>query len=111
MVNQMAMQNATRRELHKLRELIHFLLRGAGATPRGPKGQLCCTFCLQKFEYAKDFDEHGNSIGPKFVEKLSIHHMDGNHQNNLDSNKALSHTSCHKSHHRTEANLARSKAQ
>lgn len=106
------MRDSTRRELHKLRELVHFLLVGAGATPVDDEviGALCCFFCKQRLDgYAGDFSEHGNSIGPKFAAKLSIHHVNGDHVDNRDLNKALCHTKCHKSHHRTLANQKRVK--
>lgn len=106
------MRDSTRRELHKLRELMHFVLNGAGATPQeeenrsGSYGKYCCFFCKKPLS-GVEFEKHGNSIGPRFTEKLSIHHVDGNHDNNEESNKALSHTSCHKSHHRSLANKQR----
>lgn len=101
----MAMRNSTRRELWKLRELVHFLLSGAGASNK-EHGPIVCFFCKKTLCDAS-FVEHGNATGPKFLEKLSIHHVDGNHDNNEDSNKALCHTTCHKAYHRRIANLAR----
>lgn len=102
------MTASSRRELYKLRELVHFLLQGAGATPRSESGYLCCYFCKVKLdEYGKEFEKHGNSVGPKFLEKISIHHVDGNHDNNVLLNKALAHVRCHKGWHRRLANEAR----
>lgn len=101
------MTATSRKELNKLRELVHFLLRGAGGTPRGPSGAFRCVFCNTGLDYAEDFITHGNAIGPKFTEKLSIHHLDGNHDNNDDMNKAICHTKCHKGYHRRIANEAR----
>lgn len=113
----MAMTLKSRRELYKLREIMHFLLQGSLRTnlvTDGPFGlpplTLVCYFCKKPFSYAEEFNTHGNTIGPKFAEKLSIHHLDGNHDNNERENKALCHTSCHKSHHRKEANTARAAA-
>jgi hypothetical protein len=104
----MAMTLQSRKELYKLREIVHFLLAGAGATPHTPAGHFCCYFC-KKLMHDLDFIRHGNSTGPKFNASISIHHIDGNHGNNDMMNKALCHASCHKSHHRKEANLARSR--
>lgn len=105
------MTATSRRELNKLRELVHFLLRGAGASYRegthGAHGPIVCCFCRKPLDYAEDFITHGNATGPKFTEKLSIHHLDGNHDNNIDTNKAICHTKCHKGYHRRLANEAR----
>lgn len=107
------MRDSTRRELHKLRELMHFILNGAGVTKHAlidsdpPRiGALLCCFCKEPLSNV-EFEKHGNSIGPRFTERLSIHHVNGDHEDNSESNKALCHTKCHKSHHRTLANTAR----
>lgn len=93
----MSMSLGTRRELYKLRELVHFLLVGK-----------TCHFCGESLSpTAEDFDAHGNAVGPKFLDKLSIHHKDGDHNNNSHDNKTLCHRSCHKSHHRRAANKAK----
>lgn len=93
------MSPSIRRELYKLRELCAFLLKGR-----------ICYFCNKPIsEAAEMFTEHGNSVGPKLLDKISIHHINGDHNDNRDENKALCHTSCHKSYHRREANLARSR--
>lgn len=110
----MSMTLTLRKELYKLREVVHFLLAGAGATPQesvnlntlAPEGAFVCYFC-RKHMHDLQFITHGNAVGPKFECAVSIHHVDGNHDNNVMSNKALCHTTCHKSHHRREANLAR----
>lgn len=107
----MAMTLTSRRELYKLREIMHFLLQGSlDNNLNEDSNTLVCYFCRKSFAYAEEFNTHGNTIGPKFAEKLSIHHLDGNHENNERENKALCHTSCHKSHHRREANAARAAA-
>lgn len=105
----------SRRELYKLRELVHFLLShpldhnlqelGKGAN------RIVCHFCKEPLSYSPEFKEHGNAVGPKFVEELSIHHVDGNHENNEETNKALSHRKCHKSYHRRLANQQRAAMQ
>lgn len=102
----MSMTLRSRGELYKLREIVTFLLTGAGATPQDTTKAFCCYFCRQHLD-ASHFVEHGNSTGPKFTLKLTIHHVDGDHDNNEQMNKALAHTKCHKSFHRREANLAR----
>ena len=103
------MTPSSRRELYKLRELVHFLLCGAGGSERNfMTQQIICCFCHRELdEYAKAFERHGNSVGPKFDVQITVHHKDGNHDNNEPENKALCHTTCHKSYHRKEANLVR----
>lgn len=107
----MSMTMTTRRELYKLRELMHFILGGAGATPRreGDKA-LLCYFC-EKVLDETDFTQHGEAVGPKFSVKLSIHHVNGFHDDQRMENKALSHTKCHKAHHRKVANALRREAE
>lgn len=100
------MTAASRRELYKLRELIHFFLQGAGQTPRSENGALLCFFCKDALSEV-EFEKHGNSVGPKFEERISVHHVDGNHDNNELTNKAAAHTPCHKSYHRRLANELR----
>lgn len=84
------------REVGKLRELVHFLL----------VGQTCC-FCGKPLsETAETWTNHGNARGPKLVDPITIHHRDGNHDNNAHENKALAHRSCHKRFHLQERRLA-----
>lgn len=98
------MSRAMRNELNKLRELVHFLLQGAGVTPRAESGALLCYFCREQVaDYADDV-QHGNATGPKLDIKLTIHHVDGNHSNTTLSNEALCHTTCHKRFHRQKTN-------
>lgn len=97
----MAMTLASRRELYKLRELVHFLL----------VGRVCC-FCKKPLSpNAEKFVMHGNSVGPKFEDKITVHHLDGNHDNDAHDNKAPCHTSCHKSYHRKQFHAMRKAAQ
>lgn len=85
-------QLKAQREVRKLRELAHFLL----------VGRVCC-FCEQPLSpTAEAFTDHGNAWGPELVDRISIHHLDGNHANNAHENKALSHESCHRSYHMTQ---------
>lgn len=110
----MSMTLTLRKELYKLREVVHFLLAGAGGSAREgqnqghstPSSPIVCYFC-NKLLHDLEFITHGNAVGPKFECAVSIHHINGNHDDNTMSNKALCHTSCHKGHHRREANLAR----
>jgi hypothetical protein len=102
----MSMTLRSRRELYKLRELVDFLMQGPGGTPLGPTGMPLCCFCKRPMTKSS-FEKHGESVGPKFVERLTIHHINHDHYDNTHSNKALCHTSCHKSYHRKKANAAR----
>lgn len=96
----MAMRPSSRRELYKLRELVHFLLVGK-----------TCPFCLEPLSpTAEEWDKHGDAVGPVFQDSLTVHHVDGNHGNNEHSNKVLCHTKCHKSYHRRLENQKRSEA-
>lgn len=99
--------SALRRELNKWREIGHFLLQGADATPKHQDGSFACYFCLKSLGTYSDFEEHGGATGPKLTERITIHHIDGVHENNAKGNKSLCHTKCHKSYHRTLANMAR----
>lgn len=103
----MSMTARSRTEMYKLRELVHFLLHGAGASLRTGTHALLCYFCKKPLGDYADFETHGNAKGPKFDAEISIHHVDGDHANNEMSNKALCHRSCHKSHHRRQANEER----
>lgn len=101
------MTASSRRELYKLREIVHFLLAGAGASLRAPvTSAIMCVFCHDEL-HDEEFTTHGNSVGPKFEGGLTIHHKNGNHDDNRMENKQLCHTSCHKSFHRTVSNNRR----
>lgn len=87
-----SMRLETRREIGKLREVTrHYLI-----------GQRCF-FC-------KDFlvapavleDSIPGERGRPFPEVLDVteHHIDGDHDNNMPSNRTLCHDSCHRSYHR-----------
>jgi hypothetical protein len=83
------MRNSLRSELAKLRELAHFLLTGRYCFFCG---ELLLTVVCGKVK-------HGDGAGPKLRDKITIHHIDGNHENDAEDNKALAHQSCHKRHH------------
>lgn len=102
------MRSSIRNELYKLRELVHFILQGAGSSLRNAQGALLCAFCKERLdEYGEDFEEHGNSYGPALTAKITIHHKNGDHSDNTPANKQLCHTSCHKGFHRRQANAER----
>ena len=100
------MTMSLRRELYKLRELISFTLAGAGATERTVNGPLTCWFCKKPLD-TNLFVRPGEAPGPRFTAKLSIHHVNGDHDDQRMENKALCHTKCHKSYHRSKSNAAR----
>lgn len=83
----MAMRKSTRRELRKLRELVHVLL----------SGKRCC-FCKEPILEVEDGFQ-GSGDGPQLEIKVTIHHKDGDHDNNDPRNHRLAHQSCHKRHH------------
>jgi hypothetical protein len=83
----MSMRKQTRRELRKLRELVHVLL--AGRT---------CPFCGGAVAQPRD-GWQGSADGPVLTERLTVHHRDGDHGNNLPGNHEVCHRRCHKAHH------------
>ena len=100
----MSMRKSTRQELRKCREINRFLLGPAGALqPRDKHGNCICwfDFCRKPLvtdkSYAKDGDGQGSP-----VRGLTIHHKDGDHENDAPKNKALTHDPCHRSHHAKE---------
>lgn len=103
----MAMTLTSRKELYKLREIVHLLLHVPLVHNLDSEKRIVCAFCRQPLHYDLEFKTHGNAIGPKLTEKISIHHVDGDHKNDVDTNKALSHRKCHKSYHRSLSNKAR----
>lgn len=84
----MAMSPRVRREREKGQELLwHFLL-----------GQRCY-FC-KKLLVPNAKIKFGNAAAPGIdILEITIHHENGNHSDNRDSNRKLAHQSCHKSHH------------
>jgi hypothetical protein len=92
----MSMRKSTRQELRKCRELLRFTLRGKK-----------CWFCrkplMDDVSYAKDGDGQGSPI----ARTITVHHKDGDHQNDDQENKVLVHTTCHKRHHMLERHAAR----
>jgi hypothetical protein len=84
----MSMRKSTRQELRKCRELLRFLLRD----------KKCC-FCKKPLQDDKSYAKDGDGQGSPICRRITIHHKDGNHQNDNPENKKLSHTTCHKSYH------------
>jgi hypothetical protein len=82
------MQSDTRSELRMLRELArHFL-----------DGELChfCGLPLLPDAAASGF---GHRDHPPIDAEITVHHADGNHENNAKENRKPCHSSCHKSYH------------
>lgn len=69
-------------EKTRLRDFLIFLIQ---------KHNVTCYFCHKPLE-AKDIPTRG-------VDKITEHHLDGDHLNNILSNRELSHRACHKSYH------------
>jgi hypothetical protein len=91
------MRKATHAELKKLRELTaHFI-----------EAQRCflCGELLVVPSKVRPI-ALGNSVGPQLVQELSIHHIDGDHSNNVLSNRIVMHRRCHIQLH----NIERAKA-
>jgi len=119
----MAMRKSIRQELRKSRELLRFMLTHRflpteyigimplNGLPMPGKGMKCCFFCHKPLltpeqlkSYAKDGDGQGSPLA--ISRTITIHHKDGNHENDKDSNKALAHSNCHRSYHMTERHRA-----
>jgi hypothetical protein len=89
----MAMSNRIRQELGKLRELAwHFL--------EGEK----CFFCRKDLLGIEDMVNgasvrFGNATAPPMDLDITIHHRNGNHEDNRKRNRKLAHATCHKQHH------------
>lgn len=84
----MAMRKSTRRELRKLRELVHFLL-----------AERRCCFCRQLLVETPGHYAPGNGEGPPLDDAICVHHRDGDHHNNRRANTRLAHSTCHKRFH------------
>lgn len=82
------MRKSTRQELRKCRELLHFLLRGK-----------TCYFCGKSLDDVESYAKDGDGQGSPIARNITIHHKDLDHDNDAESNKALSHSTCHRSFH------------
>jgi hypothetical protein len=90
-------RRTTRRELHKLRELVHVLL--AGRT---------CGFCRKPLLTVTNTYKIGEGRGAPVNHDLTWHHRDGDHHNDDPANLALTHDGCHRAYHaRQRARAAR----
>jgi len=92
----MSMRKSTRQELRKCRELLRHVLRGKTCYFYKRKGFPDCPgLLIVDKSYAKDGDGQGSPI----ARTITIHHKNGNHEDDRQSNKAPCHTGCHKRHH------------
>lgn len=85
------MRKSTRQELRKLREIVREVLEGK-----------LCPFCKEPLITDENCYGHGDGESSPFSTELTLHHKDGNHQNNEKKNRVWSHRRCHKSYHLTE---------
>src|SRR3954452_15661328 len=108
----MAMRKSTRQELRKLREMV-----------RWAYADVVCCFCHEPLlsnestlwddEDEDEEDEIVDAYAPGDGESspmntdVTLHHLDGDHSNNLRSNHAWAHRRCHKSHHLAERHADR----
>ena len=95
----MAMSKTIRKELGKARELLWWFL----STPK-PSNR--CFFCKgilltdeQKETLIEGFVRFGNAAAPPLLLEITLHHLDGNHDNNKPVNLTPAHESCHKKFH------------
>jgi hypothetical protein len=85
----MAMRKSSRRELNKLRELLWFFVRGK-----------TCYFCKQALAPDQKRITDGDGTAEPFTAlDITLHHLNGDHDDKAKSNERLSHFSCHKAHH------------
>ena len=88
-------RKSTRQELRKLREIVHDVFDGRP-----------CFFCAAPL-LTRAAANHGDSDGPKLLDQLTLHHVDGDHQNNAPANRVWAHRFCHKRHHMQAQHAAR----
>jgi len=108
----MGMRKGTRQELRKLREMV-----------RWAYADVVCYFChepLLTHEH-DDTDYEDDELADSFADAyqpgdgesspmntdVTLHHIDGDHENNDRRNHAWAHRRCHKSHHLAERHAAR----
>ena len=73
------------RYLNRYRKIILLLLEHS---------QVRCFFCGKLFT-AEDFPK-------RKLDRITIHHINGNHEDNRPENLAFAHRTCHKRHHMKE---------
>lgn len=82
------MRRSTASELRMLREMVwHFT--------EGKK----CPFCKKELLPGATDLEYGERNCPPIKERLTIHHSNGNHDDNRKKNRKPAHQSCHKRYH------------
>ncbi len=86
----MAMRKSTRSELNKLRELFWYFIHGKR-----------CAICKEKFveDDVYTLHRHGDGTGAPLSMRLTIHHKNGDHDDNERSNHGLVHATCHRRYH------------
>jgi hypothetical protein len=96
----MSMSRTSVKRMNKMKELLWFFFG---------KYQPKCCFCHHPILTPEDLDvltdgiALGNANAQQMdVEGMTVHHNDGDHENNEPSNWKLAHTACHKQHHANE---------
>jgi hypothetical protein len=104
---EMGMRKSTRREIRKLREMVWWAYR-----------DVHCCFCHEPLlsQNDDDTDDEDNEIVNAYGDgdgeaspmnlDVTLHHRNGNHEDNRRKNQAWSHRRCHKAHHLTERHKA-----
>jgi hypothetical protein len=80
--------SATKAELQQAREILRFLLRGH-----------LCFFCREHLIFVSNRESFGHRRHSAIVEKLTIHHINEDREDNRRENLVLCHSSCHRSYH------------
>jgi hypothetical protein len=94
----MGMRRSTRQELRKLREIVREVFEGR-----------VCPFCKEPLLQSDNSYNHGDGESSPFDTDLTLHHKDGDHDNNDKHNRVWSHRRCHKSFHLTARHKANRK--
>jgi len=82
-----AMRKSKRQELRKLRELIRSLLE-----------DVKCFLCKEVL-LTEGWIHVGGCDGAPVSSQITIHHRNGDHDDNQKKNRTYVHTTCHKSYH------------
>lgn len=95
----MAMSKLIRKELGKLREVVWYFLSAKKPSNR-------CFFCKgilltdeQKEMLVEGWVRFGNAAAPPLDLGITMHHLNGDHDDNRPKNVSPSHDTCHKRHH------------
>jgi hypothetical protein len=81
------MQSATKSELQMLRELVRYYAQGR-----------VCYFCKRVLIDNCDVT-FGHRHHSPVVDRITLHHLDEDRENNRKENLIDCHTACHRSHH------------